>query len=233
MVDLERELEELQSRANAVVSHVKALEYPLVFEFSGSPKAGKSTVIDTVLHFYKRSGFKVWGPTEGASKRTPYHLRKDLVAFNAWTLTYSIQELLVSYYNVEKQDIVILDRGPFDSLAWMRWLSKNGKLSDEEYQTIKLFALHPRWMGLINKVYLFTCDSAVSLKREHNAKLTKKGGTAMNEETLDALKLEYEQLKQVPVSTMAIDTSQSVSPLGTAYEVALDIMNQLELAIRR
>ena len=43
---------------------------PVFVEFSGTPKSGKSTCIDIVSHFFRRVGFNVLAPTEGASKRT-------------------------------------------------------------------------------------------------------------------------------------------------------------------
>ena len=98
----DRKDEELQERAKELVKRISPLrngdELPLVVEFAGSPKAGKSTTIDIVTHFFKRTGFRVWAPTEGASKRTPYFLRRDLVAFNAWALNYAISEILTAYH---------------------------------------------------------------------------------------------------------------------------------------
>src|SRR5580704_16202904 len=113
------ELSQIAERAKALESKLATMTAPVIVEFSGIPKSGKSTNIDIINHFFRRNGFKVWAPTEGASKRTPYILRKDLVAFNAWSLNYAISELLLSYHNVDTPHLVILDRGPFDSLAWM------------------------------------------------------------------------------------------------------------------
>lgn len=80
------DLTSLEKRAKAVLEAYPSALSPVVVEFAGSPKAGKSTTIDIVAHFFKRMKYKVWAPTEGASKRTPYHLKRDLVAFNTWTL---------------------------------------------------------------------------------------------------------------------------------------------------
>src|SRR5436309_9566104 len=94
------DLNTLDERAKKVRSaRDSAKELPVVVEFSGSPKSGKTTNIDVLEHFFKRKGFRIWAPTEGAGKRTPYHLRRDLVAFNTWSLNYAISELLVAYYN--------------------------------------------------------------------------------------------------------------------------------------
>ena len=91
-------------------------------------------------------GFKVWAPTEGASKRTPYQLKRDLVAINTWSLNYAISELLVAYHNIDRPDLIILDRGPFDSLAWMTVLCGNGQLDVDELNTIK--PRFPIWVEL-------------------------------------------------------------------------------------
>lgn len=141
----DNDLNKLGIRAENIQKRLKEDFEPVVVEFAGSPKSGKSTTIDIITHFFKRMKFKVWAPTEGASKRTPYHLRRDLVAFNAWTLNYAISELLVAYYNVDRPHLVILDRGSFDSLAWMGLLKNMNKLEEDEYNVIKDFALHPKW----------------------------------------------------------------------------------------
>jgi hypothetical protein len=198
---------------------------PIVVEFAGSPKSGKTTTIEIVSHFYKRSGFSIWAPSEGASKRTPYHLRRDLVAFNCWTLNYAISELLVTYHNVDRPSLIFLDRGAFDSLAWMGVLRKDGALDEEDFRKIKEFALLPKWSELVSTLYLFTCDVELSLERENEAKLIRAPGTAMNEKMLDDLRDEYgllsEELSRYPVKS--VETSRTTTPRSTSFEVASHI----------
>jgi predicted ATPase len=221
----------LEQRARKVIEHCRRRDTRVVLEFAGSPKSGKTTNIDIVTHFFKRMGAQVWAPTEGASKRTPYHLRRDLVAFNTWSLNYAISELLVAYYNVDRQDIVILDRGPFDSLAWMRLLHDRGDLSQEEYQIIERFALHPKWWNLVRRVFLFTCTPDVSMARENESKLTHGPGTAMNTETLQALLSQYKQLHQqycTRCPVYPIDTSETTSPLESAKTIVEEVLSAME-----
>lgn len=229
----ETDLSALAERAEAVKKRRAKLRdpRPVVVEFAGSPKAGKTTTIDIVSHFYKRCGFKVWAPTEGASKRTPYQLRRDLVAFNAWSLNYAISELLVAFHNIDRHDLIILDRGPFDSLAWMGVLKKRGDLNEEEFGIIESFALHPKWANLISKVFLFTCKPTISLRRENESKIITRSGTAMNKTMLSDLLREYEDLQpklsNYPVEP--IDTSsKSSKPLPTSYEIANTILGLFE-----
>jgi len=221
----------LEERARKAIEDCRGRDTRVVLEFAGSPKSGKTTNIDIVTHFFKRMRAQVWAPTEGASKRTPYHLRRDLVAFNTWSLNYAISELLVAYHNVDRQDIVILDRGPFDSLGWMRLLRDSGGLSQEEYDTIEGFALHPKWWNLVSRVFLFTCSPDVSMERELDSKLTHEPGTAMNTKTLQALLDQYERLheeysEQCPV--YRIDTSQTTGPLESAKTIVEEVLGVME-----
>ncbi|MCH9052509.1 MAG: hypothetical protein IIA72_15780 [Proteobacteria bacterium] len=223
----EKTREELEERAKTALSHHKKnRKVPLVVEFAGSPKAGKTTNIDIIEHLFKRIGFKIWAPTEGASKRTPYHLKRDLVAFNCWSLNYAISEILVAYNNVDPHDLVILDRGPFDSLAWMGLLRDRGELKDDEYKVIKNFALHNKWLSCISRIYLFTCRPDVSLERENEVKLISRPGTAMNTNMLTELLQQYENLKeeQTQCPLFPVETSDTTSPLGTALEIANDLI---------
>jgi hypothetical protein len=227
----EEQLEELEAKAKRVLEALGEDIAPVVVEFAGSPKSGKSTTIDIVSHFYKRVGYSVHAPSEGASKRTPYHLRQDLVAFNSWTLNYAVSELLVTYHNVDRPHLIFLDRGPFDSIAWMRVLSKRGELTNEERLTIEAFALHPRWTELISRLYLFTCAPATSLERENESKLIQRSGTAMNTSMLEELLAEYSgmetELKELyPVKPF--QTSADTTPKATSYEIAEDILGLFE-----
>ena len=90
---------------------------PLFVEFAGTPKSGKSTCIDTVNHFFRRLGYKILAPTEGASKRTPYYLKDDYVAFNAWSATYALTHILEGRYGTDEYHIVILDPRPVRCLG--------------------------------------------------------------------------------------------------------------------
>ena len=227
---------ELQDRATDLVERIRpprpGEELPLIVEFAGSPKAGKSTTIDIVTHFFKRTGFKTWAPTEGASKRTPYFLRRDLVAFNAWALNYAISEILIAYHNVEEYDLVVLDRGPFDSLAWMNVLKDDGELDQDGYDRIRDFARRPKWAKLVERIYLFTCSPETSMRREHEAKLIRSDGTAMNEEMLGKLQGQYEFLGQEQGSTTSdvrkFSTDEDGGQRETARAIVDDIMHLLE-----
>lgn len=115
----ENQKKELQDKAAETLEYLEKCprSRPLFVEFAGTPKSGKSTCIDTVSHFFRRLDYKVLAPTEGASKRTPYYLKKNLVAFNAWSASYALTHILEGRYGSDEYHIVILGRGLFDALA--------------------------------------------------------------------------------------------------------------------
>lgn len=227
-------LQQLEEDARRIKSNLPPDHKPVVIEFAGSPKAGKSTTIDILSHFFKRMGFQVWASTEGASKRTPYHLKRDLIAFNTWTLNYAISELLVAYFNVDHQNLIILDRGPYDSIAWLGLLKNQiedgKKLTNKEFKILRDFAVNTRWSELFSRVYLFECSVKVSLARENEAKLTHDPGTAMNRSLLSALLREYKALKQdfKGSKLVSVRTSNKTKPRTTSYKLARDILGLFE-----
>jgi pantothenate kinase len=57
----DQQLQELAKRAERLLPlRPSAIgKPPIVIEFSGSPKSGKSTNIDIITHFFRRMGFRV------------------------------------------------------------------------------------------------------------------------------------------------------------------------------
>lgn len=117
-------------------------------------------------------------------------------------------------------------------------LRNRGKLTKADYDVIKAFALHRTWRTLITRVYLFTCDPKTSLERENQAKMTKKGGTAMNKKMLSELLERYNDLEEEleiegrdhPI--IPIDTSRSESPRRSSFPISLDICSAFEQELR-
>ena len=222
------DLDQLRQRARTVQESLAANppERPVFIEFSGTPKSGKSTCIDIVAHFFRRSGFRVLAPTEGASKRTPYYLKDDLVAFNTWSASYALTHILEGLNSSDKYHLAILDRGLFDALAWFQRLLNQGKINQSECEQIHNFLLIEKWRSAIDYVFLFKADPATSLERENRFTLTDEPGRAMNPQSLEELNRAYdsvqERYKNEFRGFQTIDTSdtQGTTPQTTAAEVA-------------
>ena len=234
----------LRSRAQEVLSDLmeNPSERPKFIEFSGTPKSGKSTCIDSVSHFFRRirledaqpaaeqARFSILAPTEGASRRTPAFLRDDLVAFNTWSAAYALTHVLEGRYHSDRYHLAILDRGIFDALAWFQLLQMNNEISMDDMKRVHDFLLIDHWRSAVDAVFLFTADAMTSLNRENEGKLIDAPGRAMNEGFINRLNEAYEkvqteyggQFKQViPIDTS--EDSQS-TPLSTAVNVASQIL---------
>lgn len=233
------ETEELVIKAKSVLERLEpsapkpSQGSPFIAEFSGSPKSGKSTCIDSVAHFFRRAGFRVLAPTEGASKRTPPYLKDDLVAFNAWSSSYALMHIMEALHHSDSYHLAILDRGLYDALAWFELLREEGTtgLSEEDCQSIHKYLLVEKWRGSIDRVYLFTADPATSLERESRDKIIDQPGRAMNSEFLEKLNSAYDAAYESYASEFRnverIDTSGSsgTTPRVTSIQIVHSILS--------
>ena len=225
------DLDMLRDKAERVARSLADRQSPVFVEFSGSPKSGKSTCIDIVAHFFRRMEFNVLAPTEGASKRTPYYLRRDLVAFNTWSASYALTHILEGLNHSDKYHLAILDRGLFDALAWFEYLKIERKISDADCAKVQEFIRIDHWRSKIDAVFLFTADPETSMQRENADKLIWEPGLVMNTETLTSLKAALEQARQSFGSEfrnfIEVDTSEGkgTSPKSTARDVADQVLD--------
>lgn len=226
------DMEQLIERAQAVLDRLRSdpRDRPVFVEFAGTPKSGKSSCIEIVRLFFRRSDIKVLAPAEGASRRTPYFLKDDLMAFNTWSASYALMHVLEGLHGSDRYDLAILDRGLFDALAWFELLASEGEIASKDRTHVQNFLQIEQWRTAIDEVFLFRTDPQTSLEREHSDKLTKEQGQAMNLDFLEKLNQAYDaveerfaagfrQFKSVDTSASAGTTAKS-----TAAEVASEIL---------
>ena len=234
----DEDLSNLRADAESILNIWKANELgrPYFFEFSGTPKSGKSTCIDSVSHFFRRLGFRVLAPTEGASRRTPRYLRDNLFRFNIWSASYALTHILEGLSSPEKYHIAILDRGLFDALVWFQLLSDRGDINLADMEKVHEFFLINEWLDVVDSVFLFRADPATSLKRENADKLVSDPGTTMNQDALEQLNRAYVAVRETHGGRFRavheIDTrkGQNTTPKSTAYEVARSMVDQMKKA---
>lgn len=238
--------DELRQRANRIRDKLgrtrdeqnrDPLKRPVFVEFAGTPKSGKSTCIDIVAHFFRRLGYKVLAPTEGASRRTPYYLKDDLVAFNTWSASYALMHVLEGIHGSDEYDLAILDRGLFDALAWFQLLSTEGRITTEVRDKVQSFLLIDTWRSKIDAVLMFTTDPDTALSREVSDKIITDEGRAMNPAFLAQLNGAYEQVQVDHADAFTyfttIDTSdaRNSSPRSTAVEAVTRILDVFESSL--
>lgn len=226
------ELSALEERCYSVKNRIGEFASPWFVEFAGLPRAGKSTAIETVGHFLERNNFFVLAPTEGATRVPEFIKEGSLIAYNVWTATYAIREILEGRYyrGPHKYDIVLLDRGLFDAMAWFHHLENDNKLTADERKFMTKFVRVNHWSAPIKQVFLFLCSPEQSQEREFKNKLTKKHGTTTKEKFLKKLRAVYDNCQECyrdEFNIIRIETD-SISPSQVAFQVIQDIFDGIE-----
>lgn len=186
MADERKELiKELQKLAEEVLAlkQEHRQKRPIVIEFSGSPKAGKTSCINSLELFLKRNGFSVSIVQERASVCPVSDKQSPM--FNLWTACMSLAGLIGTLEDKKNQvDVLILDRGIFDALCWFQWLVCNKKMEEKQKEVTESFLLMEELVKCIDIVFAFCVSPDVSIEREYATLLTDKLGSIMNQKVL-------------------------------------------------
>lgn len=175
-------INELQEKAELVLKlkQERRQKRPIVIEFSGSPKSGKTSCINSLEIFLKRNGFSVKTIQERAGV-CPVTDKLDPM-FNLWTACTSLSGMIGTLENKKDiVDVLILDRGIYDSLCWFNWLVEKGKMEKSQQKIVEDFLLMNELVRSIDIVFSFTATPETSIKREYASLLTDKKGSIMNE----------------------------------------------------
>lgn len=183
---------------------------PIVIEFSGSPKSGKSSCINSLELFLKRNDFRVEIIQERANICPVYDKQSPM--FNLWTSCMSLSGMIGVLDRKDINcDVLILDRGIFDALCWFDWLSEKKLMEIQQKVILENFLLIDTIVKRIDIVFAFRATPDISIEREYANLLTDKPGTIMNKkvlsEYLNSIKRTINDKKQYFHSIFEIDTS--------------------------
>ena len=172
----------------------KFLPRPFFLEFTGSPSAGKTTTITELDKFFRRQGFRVLRPQEGAE--VIRHIERTTPLYNIRTGLYAL-ELLVDLSSGHTYDLVIFDRCIFDAYCWMIYWAEKEKLSKKEREIIQSFFLSKFWIDKIDAAYFMTCEPKVAMDRELRIALSQKLGETTNPKTVRTLVARYKSAYEI------------------------------------
>lgn len=168
------------------------VSYPVIVEFSGLPGGGKTSTIDILEHYFCREGFEVQVVKEGSS-RCPIS-RKSRIEFVTWTANQIINTLLELRHCDRTHGLVFVDRGVFDSQAFVRLLCRTSELSEAHKRALVDYVDLPYWGGLADIVFLLDISSRTSCYRHGRDRLSDKPGIIVNSTTLESLRECYEDV---------------------------------------
>lgn len=182
--EIEKKIKVLEGLAGKVleIKNQTRPKRPIVLEFCGTPKAGKTSCIASLNLFLKRNGFQTITLTERASICPVKDKFNPL--FNIWTVSSAIAELSAKFQEGRKLDVIISDRGIFDGICWFHWAKTHDRLLTEDYEAITGYLTMEKFRSMIDLIYVFTADHEIALEREYTHLLTRKRGTVMNDRVI-------------------------------------------------
>lgn len=227
----------LQRRAEAAAERFGTARRPVVIEFAGVPKAGKTTTLGQVHTFLKRCGFRVEVVVERASIcpiRDKTHSN-----FNVWTACTTLAQVLEKTQDPPRDgdpDVLILDRGLFDAVNWLAFMERLARIRKAERELIEQFLLLDDWRERITGVIVMTASPADSMERERGyLPVVGRTGSIMNE---DVLRTMLETTRETTARLgkkrnsriFEVDTSRDASagPRATAEAVADLVLRLIE-----
>ena len=195
---------------------------PFFVEISGTPSSGKTTTITKLDTFFRRMGFRILCPQEGA--QVVRHVDRGTPLYSIRTALYTLL-YLIDLSQGHLYDIVIFDRCVFDDYVWLKWRKARNQVTTEEEQTIQRFLLLRFWTHCLDAVFFMICDPEVALAREFRIGITKKiGKTATLENIAELIKYykeTYKELKAIHPQLVIQDTTHQseevmVHEIGTS-----------------
>jgi Zn-dependent peptidase ImmA (M78 family)/thymidylate kinase len=140
------------------------LDRPLVFEFSGSPKAGKDTQIEILVEYLTDIlNLKVKVINEGVRDApravSPVYKLLGMVGTILQNLSWTVEQPKV-------HDVVIINRGVFDALAFIKFFVNNGHLSKTESKWLRSILVCDDLTSLVDVVFYLTVPPKISISRE-------------------------------------------------------------------
>lgn len=183
---------DLQIRAeNAANKFSMASRKPIVVEFAGVPKAGKTSTLTQVQSFLKRCGFRTEIVVERASI-CPIRDKKHS-NFNVWTACTTLAQILEKTQDpphIDDPHILILDRGIFDSICWLTMMDRLARIRSSDRENIESFLLADEWRKRISAVIFMVVNPRDAMQRERGVLPVEqvKEGSIMNLDILDQFK---------------------------------------------
>ena len=219
---------ELQIRAEDAAERFRGARKPVIFEFAGVPKAGKTSTLNALQAFLKRCGFRVEIVIERASLcpiRDKTHSN-----FNVWAACTTLAQILERTQNpprIDDPDILILDRGLFDALCWLRLMERLERIRPEERQGIESFLAMADWRRRISAVFVMTASPEDAMQREKGLlPVERKHGSIMNEKVLaQMLNTTRETTKSLKKKFRIFEIDTSTERRGGVKQIAEAVAN--------
>ena len=208
---------------------------PYVIEFTGTPRTGKTTIINNLYDFFKKANFNVVlleeFTTSKKYKKEIKPLLKDKYKKAVYTKIpkYVLKKLEKTID--ENPDIILIDRSLFDRTIWVDRLYKKEGISKKEYEEYLNYYL-PIIKEKNNIIIGTYTDSLTSLRRDYKSNLSLETRSFLNEQNVNeyniSLKNMEEFVNKEDVNFKLFDTTDI-----TVRELSINIVKEILKDMRK
>ena len=212
-------LPKIQENLFYIKENIGKLDRPIIIEFTGTPKSGKTTLVNNLQDMFVRCGIPVNKKRETA-EYNPIE-DKTIEEYNLWMimeLMKNTSEDLASH----TPQIIIYDRGVLDRIPWIRTSVEDGSFPKEDVKAIEgLYST--KFMSKYKPItYGFYTSPEISILRKG------KPGRLVNEKTLGMFNKNFTDsegfFKRMSQRYTHIDTDEYQ---GRLSDFILDIMEKV------
>lgn len=201
---------------------------PYTIEFTGTPRTGKTTLINNLYDFFKKGKFKTSILEEfTTSKRYKEQIYPKLKNEYKNVVNTEIPKYVLKDLEEEMQkdlDVILIDRSLFDRIIWVNRLYLKNGMKEEEYKDY-LNTYVPLVNEKIDIVIALKTDAITALKRDYNANLSLEKRNFLNEDNVNEYNVSLENtLKMFENKVYLFDTTNT-SQRETSIEVAHKILD--------
>ncbi len=178
---------EMLSRFDPSGDRKSLVDRPFIIELFGTPKSGKSTMKEMIKHSFKRNGWSVSTPTEGAE--VVEWTKRLEPQYNFQTAEYALSRVRELCCGPLQRSfhVAILDRGNMDGVVRMDHYVARGVISEAERQAIESYYLLSLNEEMFDLHVCLVASPEVAIQRELARAIVKKHGETMNPKTLTEL----------------------------------------------
>lgn len=211
------------------------LSKPFVIEFSGTPRTGKTTIINNLYDFFKKGGFNVTIIEEFTTSK--YYKEIFKPKYKDVSSTESNMEIIKEVTDqLEKalnsnKEIIIIDRSINDRQIWNYRRYIRGDMPEELYlETRKKYSKISK--KLIDFLVITYATPLISLKRDYYSSLALEKRNFLNIDNINEYNNSLENLQELFKSSeenlIILDTS-----LMNIDDVSVEVASQIIPAIRK
>lgn len=183
-------LKQFHYRKNEIYKLMNVLNHkkPYIIEITGTPRTGKTTLINNLYDFFHKHGFNVCYIEEfTTSKKYKEEIKPFLKDKMKKIVNLEIpKNILMNIKEAVNQnyDIIIVDRGLLDRLIWVDRLYLKDGMTKKEYEDYK-----KKYLPIIKKdidlIIATVTDSNTSLKRDYLGNLSLEKRSFLNQQNID------------------------------------------------